>query len=101
MRQSPRVMGVRSVSAYIPGFLAARSYRPNSERQRRVILQGSAAGVADTAVGEWTPAMVLDWRAGTAGMRPAPRRTYLSAVRPVGAHLRSIRVLDHEPTAAV
>ena len=101
MRQSPRVMGVRSVSAYIPGFLAARSYRPNSERQRRVILEGFAAGVGDPPVGELTPAMVLDWWAGTAGMRPASRRTYLSAVRTFCAHLRSIRVLDHDPTAAI
>lgn len=86
---------------FLNGFLVARSYAPNSARQRSVIIGGFCDSVGDVAPAELTVAAVWDWWASIAHLAPASRRAHLSAVRQFLAHLRAIGVLEGDPTATI
>lgn len=94
-------MGNRRVSAHIPEFLAARSYRPNSERQRSVVLAQFARAVGDPRARDLTARMVIAWWDDISHLKPASRRAYLSAVRVFCGHLVAMGALESDPTTPI
>lgn len=81
---------------HIEPFIVARSYAPSSAKQRRFLLNQFC-----DAVDELTVEQVYLWWASIAHLSDATRRAHLSAVRQFVAHLRTIGVIDHDPTATI
>ena len=86
---------------YIDQFIVARSYSPASARQRRHLLGQFAQLTGHPTVDQLDTALVYDWWASIAHLADSTRRAHLSALRQFIAHLNTIGVLDHDPTATI
>ena len=86
---------------YIESFIVARSYSPASARQRRHLLSQFVALAGYPTPDQLTVAVVYDWWASIGHLADATRRAHLSALRQFIAHLNTIGVLDHDPTATI
>lgn len=62
-------------------WIAARSYRPQSARQRRSVITRFVAVVGDVPPGELHPRDILRWWTTTEQLSPGTRRSYHAAVR--------------------
>lgn len=89
------------LSAFVEGFLVARSYSKQSLRQRRSVLTRFVGAVGDVEPRKLTHGIVLMWWAGLAELAPASRQAHLSAVRAFLAHLITIGELDHDPSVSI
>lgn len=81
---------------HVPGFISARAYSPDSARQRRSILRHFCEQVTDP-----TPDEVLAWWATISHLAPASRAAHLSCVRAFLEHLRTLGLIDHDPTLTI
>lgn len=90
--------GGNMVTRYIDSFVVARSYSTASARQRRHLLNRFAHLTGHPTPDQLTTELVYDWWAQIAHLSDASRRAHLSALRQFLGHLRTIRVLDHDPT---
>ncbi len=93
--------GKRVISAHIAPFLAARSYKPASVKQRRQILGQFADHTGDPPAKDLSADHVLDWWGSLMGLAVASRRSHLSAVRVFCSHLVSIGAAKHNPTEVI
>ena len=98
---SPKRRAQTLLSRYLAGFIVARSYAPESARQRRSILAHFITAVGDPAPADLTIADALDWWATIACKSTQTRQAHLSAVRQFMAHLIAIDVLVVDPTRSI
>lgn len=90
-----------TLSAHVEAFISARTYSPNSARQRRIILAMFVAHLGDPPAGSVTAGQVLDWWHSTERLRPASRKAHISAVRTFIGYLVSINVMQNDPTCYI
>lgn len=81
---------------HVEPFLAARAYSPDSAKQRRCILRRFLAEVPEP-----TTEHVLAWWASISELAPASRQAHLSCVRQFLGHLRTVGVINHDPTLPI
>lgn len=89
------------VTRYIDSFIVARSYSPTSAKQRRHLLGQFADLTGHPTPDQLDTALIYAWWARIAHLSDATRRAHLSALRQFIAHLRTIGVIDHDPTITI